>query len=153
MDSLFNKFCMNNYRQLIQNDFDHDFAVETRWGDMDALGHINHAKYLTYMETARVDYYLSLGFGDIRIEQNPSMILGGMDIEYINQIEHPAQLIICHRIDRVGSKSFDFLGAIFQKNQKQPYFAGLFKMISFNYKLQITVEVPLVIRNRCWHDR
>ncbi|MFQ6678453.1 MAG: acyl-CoA thioesterase [Fidelibacterota bacterium] len=144
---------MKKYRQLNQNDFDHQFALETRWGDMDGLGHINHAMYLAYMETARVEYYSSLGFSDIRMNQDPSTILGGINIEYINQIEHPAQLIICHRINRVGFKSFDFLGAIFQNDETHPSFAGIFKMISFDYNNQKTVEVPQIIRNRCWYDR
>lgn len=143
---------MKRYRQLTRNDFDHEMVIETRWADMDSLGHINHAKYLTYLETARVEFYSSLGFGIIRFTQNPSMILGGMNIDYISQIEHPSELSVCHRINRVGSNSFDFLGAIFQENQAYPCFTGIFKMISFDYESQKTVEVPAVIRNRCWHD-
>ncbi len=143
---------MKRLRQLTRNDFDHEVIIETRWGDMDALGHINHTQYLSYMETARVEFYSSLGFDNIRLTQNPSMILGGMNISYISQIEHPSKLSVCHRINRVGLKSFDFLGAIFQENQTHPCFTGIFKMISFNYKTQKTVEVPVIIRNRCWHD-
>ena len=143
---------MKEYRQLTRSDFDHEMTVQTRWGDMDALGHINHAKYFSYMETARVEFYTSLGFDMVRTEQNPSMILGGMDIDYISQIEHPVRLSICHRINRVGSKSFDFLGAIFHEIHPTPCFAGIFKMISFDYKSQKTVDVPELIRNSCWHE-
>ncbi len=57
---------MKEYRQLTRNDFDHEMTVQTRWGDMDALGHLNHVQYLTYMENARVDYYTSFGFDGIR---------------------------------------------------------------------------------------
>jgi len=144
---------MKEYRQLTKSDFDHKKMIETRWGDMDSLGHINHAKYLIYMESARVEFYSSLGFGSIRLSQNPSIILGGMNIKYISQIEHPSKLSVCHRINRVGSKSFDFLGSIFQENQAHSCFIGIFKMISFDYKSQKTVEVPAAIRDRCWHDR
>lgn len=38
-----------------------------RWGDMDALGHVNNTVYFRYMEQARVDWFDSLpdgaGFG------------------------------------------------------------------------------------------
>lgn len=141
---------MKEYRQLTRADFEHEISIVTRWGDMDALGHINHAKYLTYMENARIDYYASFGFGRMRQEQNPSIILGGMTIDYIYQLTHPSSLIICHRIDRVGLKSFDFLGAIFQENQDHPACTGLFKVISFNYQAQQTVEVPQVIRDNLY---
>ncbi len=143
---------MKKIRQLTRKDFEQETIVTTRWGDMDALGHINHAKVLTYIETARVKYYLSLGFGNNSLQQNPSIILGGMNIDYISQIEHPSELCVCHRINRVGSKSFDFLCAVFQKSQIHPCIVGSFKMISFDYKRQITINVPDVIRNRCWHD-
>lgn len=36
--------------------FRHHYAIQVRWGDMDALGHVNNAVYLTYLEQARVDY-------------------------------------------------------------------------------------------------
>jgi len=127
---------MKEFRQLQRGDFDHELMIETRWGDMDALGHLNHVNYLTYMETARVEYYSSLGFGPIRANQNPSLILGGMMIDYISQIHHPARLVTCHRIESVGKKSFEFLGGIFQLDEQYPSFTGLFKMICFDYITQ-----------------
>ncbi|HIF83333.1 MAG TPA: acyl-CoA thioesterase, partial [Candidatus Marinimicrobia bacterium] len=36
---------------LQRSDFDYWSAINTRWRDMDALGHLNHAIYLEYMET------------------------------------------------------------------------------------------------------
>ncbi len=141
---------MNEYRKLTRNDFDHKITVLTRWADMDALGHLNHIRYLTYMETARVDYYTSLGFGEVRRDQNPSMILGGMKIQYIHQVSHPAALDIFHRINRVGTKSFDYLGAIFLKDSDHPVCTGIFHIVTFDYKNQKTVVVPQIIRDRCW---
>ena len=32
-----------------------------RWGDMDALGHVNNAVYFRYLETVRVDWLSSIG--------------------------------------------------------------------------------------------
>ena len=143
---------MKEYRQLTRNDFDHEMTVQTRWGDMDALGHLNHVQYLTYMENARVDYYTSFGFDGIRLKQNPSIILGSMNIEYLSQVSHPADLTICHRINRVGIKSFDFLGAIFQEGQNFPVCTGLFKMISYDYKKQVSVKVPQIIRDNLYNN-
>ncbi len=132
-------------RTLTRSDFDHEILVQTRWGDMDALGHLNHAKYLTYMENARVHYYSSMGFGELRHEQNPGLILGGMTIDYISQVTHPTSLTVCHRINRVGTKSFDYLGAIFQEDNDHPVCTGLFHIITFDYKNNRTVDVPVEI--------
>ena len=32
-----------------------------RWGDMDAMGHVNNASYFRYLETVRIDWLWSIG--------------------------------------------------------------------------------------------
>jgi acyl-CoA thioesterase FadM len=69
-----------------------------------------------------------------------------MSIEYLSQVSHPATLSIYHRVNRIGSKSFDFLGAIFEDGKDFPVCTGLFKIISFDYKNQTSLNVPQIIR-------
>jgi acyl-CoA thioester hydrolase len=134
---------------LQRSDFDFWSSMKTRWRDMDALGHLNHAIYLEYMETARVDFYIQLGFSGIRKDMDESTILGSMDVHYLSQVKHPASLDVGHRICRVGSKSFDFLAAIFKKNEEKPVCSALFKMVAFNYDLNKAIPVPSLIREKC----
>jgi len=134
---------------LQRSDFDFWSSMKTRWRDMDALGHLNHAIYLEYMETARVDVYIQLGFSGIRKDMDESTILGSMDVHYLSQVKHPASLDVGHRICRVGSKSFDFLAAIFKKNEEKPVCSALFKMVAFNYDLNKAIPVPNLIREKC----
>ena len=134
---------------LQRSDFDYWSPINTRWRDMDALGHLNHAIYLGYMETARVDVYTQLGFSGIRKDMDESTILGSMDVHYLSQVKHPASLDVGHRICRVGSKSFDFLAAIFRENEEGPVCSALFKMVAFNYDLNKAIPVPDLIREHC----
>ena len=134
---------------LQRSDFDYWSAINTRWRDMDALGHLNHAIYLEYMETARVDVYIQLGFSGVRKDMDESTILGSMDVHYLSQVKHPASLDVGHRICRVGSKSFDFLAAIFKENVDKPVCSALFKMVAFNYDLNKAIPVPDLIREKC----
>ena len=134
---------------LQRSDFDYWSGINTRWRDMDALGHLNHAIYLEYMETARVDVYTQLGFTGIRKDMDESTILGSMDVHYLSQVKHPASLDVGHRICRVGSKSFDFLAAIFKENVDKPVWSALFKMVAFNYDLNKAILVPDLIRQNC----
>ena len=39
-------------------------TVQLRWSDMDAMGHVNNATYLTYLETARESWFASIGVSD-----------------------------------------------------------------------------------------
>jgi acyl-CoA thioester hydrolase len=41
----------------IEGDFRYRHPVEVRYGDTDALGHVNNATYLSYFEAARAGYY------------------------------------------------------------------------------------------------
>ena len=134
---------------LQRSDFDFWSSMKTRWRDMDALGHLNHAIYLEYMETARVDVYIQLGFSGVRKDMDESTILGSMDVHYLSQVKHPASLDVGHRICRVGSKSFDFLAAIFKQNEEKPVCSALFKMVAFNYDLNKAILVPDLIREKC----
>ena len=36
--------------------FKHKIKMNIRFSDLDAMGHVNNAKYLTYLEEARIDY-------------------------------------------------------------------------------------------------
>ncbi|GIR89229.1 MAG: hypothetical protein CM15mP87_07210 [Candidatus Neomarinimicrobiota bacterium] len=53
-------------KRLQHSDLDFWTLMETRWRDMDSLSHINHTAYLSYMESARVDVYIQLGYSGIR---------------------------------------------------------------------------------------
>ena len=109
-----------------RNDFEHWTCLKTRWRDLDALGHVNHAAYLTFMETARLDFYDSLGFSSRNSGQVNGIILASMNIQYHQQVSHPSDLDIGQRIVRVGSKSFDMLTSIFIKDNESPVLSGLF---------------------------
>ena len=136
-------------RNLQYSDFDYWSTIHSRWRDMDALSHINHTSYLSYMESARVDVYLELGFSGIRREMNESTILASMDVHYIKQASHPSTFEIGHRICRAGNKSFDFISVVFNKKNKKLLCSALFKLVAYNYKIDQTIPVPDVIRQRC----
>ena len=44
-----------------QKKFVRAMAIPIRWGDMDAMGHVNNAVYFRYLETARIDWMQSIG--------------------------------------------------------------------------------------------
>ena len=67
-------------KRLERTDFDFWSQLETRWRDMDAIGHINHATYLSYMESARVDVYIKMGYSGIRKDMDESTILASMEV-------------------------------------------------------------------------
>ncbi len=114
---------------------------------MDGLRHINHAAYLVYMESSRIEYYYSLGYETARWELEESSILASMKIDYLKQVTHPTVLEIGQRITRIGQKSFDILTAIFKQGENDPVLQGLFTLVAYNYKLKKSIHVPGIIRD------
>jgi acyl-CoA thioester hydrolase len=43
----------------LEGDFGHRKSVEIRFADTDAMGHVNNAVYLTFVEAARVDWWMT----------------------------------------------------------------------------------------------
>ena len=138
---------MNKRKIENENEFDHWFKLNTRWVDMDSMGHINHASYLNYMETARIDYFSHIGLPDIHLNRENSVILASVNISYHKQSNHPSRFNIGHRVSRVGDKSFDLLTGIFVHDKLDPICIATFKMVSFNYEINQSIEVPKQINN------
>ena len=44
----------------VEGDFNYRHGIEIRYGDTDALGHVNNATYFTYFEAARGGYYTTV---------------------------------------------------------------------------------------------
>jgi acyl-CoA thioester hydrolase len=64
--------------------------MRMRWGDMDALNHMNNAVYFRYLEQARISWFDSLAF-DYRA-QSEGPVLGSIRCRFVRQIVYPADL-------------------------------------------------------------
>jgi acyl-CoA thioester hydrolase len=72
-----------------------------RFRDLDALGHVNNAVYLTYLEQARIAF---LGPQGAEIS---SMILARCEIDFRSQVELGETVEIELSPNRIGTKSFE----------------------------------------------
>jgi acyl-CoA thioester hydrolase len=114
----------------------------TRWGDMDGLRHINHAAYLSYMETARMEWLNELGFVNKRWEGELGVILASLSVDYFSQLHHPEELEIGLVVSKIGTKSFNLLTGIFNKGKQELIVQATFILVAFNYKLNKSIPVP-----------
>ena len=68
----------------------HVERMRMRWGDMDALGHLNNTVYFRYLEQARISWFDSLGV-DYR-QQPEGPILGSISCRFVLPAVYPADL-------------------------------------------------------------
>ena len=77
--------------------------VPVRFADTDALGHVNNANYLSYIETARVDYLARvLGMGDIK---SFDVILARAEVDYKSPAFVGETLLVGCRVETVRGSS------------------------------------------------
>ena len=83
----------------------HEMLIPIRWGDMDAMGHINNTVYFRYMETARIDWVHSLG-----VAPDPAgegIVIVNAFCNFIRQFEYPGTVLIKTFVSAPGRSSFD----------------------------------------------
>ncbi|HVL54443.1 MAG TPA: thioesterase family protein [Vitreimonas sp.] len=93
----------------LRGDFPCRRAVEVRFADTDAMGHVNNASYLTYIEIARAAYYETatgrpLPLGVHGAEEG--MILAEVGITFRAPAFYGETLTVETRVVRLGRTSF-----------------------------------------------
>ena len=83
----------------------YEMSIPIRWGDMDAMGHLNNGTYFRYLETARIDWMHSIGF-----EPEPSgegMVIVNAFCNFYRQIEYPGNVLLKMYVSDPGRSSFE----------------------------------------------
>lgn len=63
-----------------------------RWGDMDALGHVNNTVYFRYLESARVDWFRHIGF---KLQaQGAGPVIVNAFCNFYRQFEYPGEVLL-----------------------------------------------------------
>jgi acyl-CoA thioester hydrolase len=88
--------------------FRHSVEIVVRFADTDAMGHVNNAKYLTYCEIARIQYWTDVTGEPIALgtEGAESLILAEARITYRAPAFHGEVVTVETRATRIGRSSF-----------------------------------------------
>jgi acyl-CoA thioester hydrolase len=85
--------------------FEHQ--VSLRWRDVDALGHVNHAVFLTYLEEGRDAFYVQA------LGRDPHYVVARAEIDWRAEIGYAdRQLQVRIEVERVGTTSLTTREAI-----------------------------------------
>lgn len=86
--------------------FRHACHLQVRWADLDALGHVNNATYLTYLEQARIEFFHSLSLWDGKPDKL-GLIMARAVVDYKLPLNAEDNVTVYTRVARLGGKSFD----------------------------------------------
>jgi acyl-CoA thioester hydrolase len=114
--------------------FDFVHTETVRFSDLDSIGHVNNAVYLTYLEDARIAYLL--GFG----AEVENMILARAEIYFRAPLRMGDEIEIGVRPTRVGTKSFELEYEVWRDDTIAAEAKTV--IVSFDYETGRSVEVP-----------
>jgi acyl-CoA thioester hydrolase len=86
--------------------------VQTRWADLDMLGHINNVSMAGLFEEGRGRFTSSLQM--VRSSRDVRWLIAAVSINYIAEGHHPAPVTIGSGIGRIGARSWTIFSAAFQ---------------------------------------
>ncbi|HVR49233.1 MAG TPA: thioesterase family protein [Pseudorhodoferax sp.] len=83
----------------------YETRIAMRWGDMDAMGHLNNANYFRYIETARVDWFQQLGCMAHGHGAGPLIV--NAFCNFYAQLQYPGEVIVTLYASDPGRTTFE----------------------------------------------
>ena len=117
-------------------------VLPVQFRDIDRMGHVNHAVYLQYMETARVELARRLGM--IRDVSSSSFIVAMAHCEYKKPIRDEREVTVSCWVSRIGKRSWDLDYTV--GTGRATFANGRTTQVGYNYKARSTVRVSEKVR-------
>jgi len=105
-----------------------------RFRDVDALGHVNNAVFLTYLEEARIAFLVPLG------AEVSNMILARVEIDFRAPLRMGDEIEIGVRPANVGTKSFELEYEV--RSGDAVAAEAKTVLVSFDYESGRSIELP-----------
>ena len=116
-----------------------------RWGDMDAMGHVNNAMYFRYLETARIDWFTAVGFRPDPQGQGPVIV--NAFCNFYRQLEYPGDILVSLYVSDAARTTFETWATIEKLSEPGVMCAaGGATTIWVDFPRQKAVELPDWIR-------
>ena len=77
--------------------------MSVRWRDMDAMGHVNNAKYVSYLEEARVRWLVTVP--GISLQDRIAPVVAATNVNYRAPIVWPNDIVVELFVERLGNSS------------------------------------------------
>lgn len=120
-------------------------VIPIRWGDMDAMGHVNNTVYFRYMESIRIDWMHSVTGPPDLAGEGPVIV--NAFCNFLRQLKYPGDVLVKHYVADPGRSSF--VTYLTLERTDQPgllYATGGAKTVWVNYREEKSVALPEAIR-------
>jgi len=124
----------------------HEMRIPIRWGDMDAMGHVNNTLYFRFMEVARLDWLYRIGGPPD--PQGCGPVIVNAFCNFIRQLEFPGEVLARHYVCNPGRSSFDTYILLSRSDDPDTLYAeGGAKTVWTDFKAQKSAPMPDWLRD------
>jgi acyl-CoA thioester hydrolase len=121
--------------------FTHEMVIPVRWGDMDAMGHVNNTVYFRYFEIVRLEWLFRIGAPTDPNGVGPVIV--NAFCNFIRQIEFPGNLLARHYVANPGRTSFDTYITLERTDRPGTVYAeGGSKTVWTDFRAQKSAPLP-----------
>lgn len=115
--------------------------MAVRYADIDAQGHVNHARYFTFMEEARMRYVQALGLGTDSSDFNAvGQIVAEATCAYLQPVFLGQTVDVAVRVARLGTKSLDLDYQLSVAGQVVA--RGRTVQVAYDYAVRRSIPIP-----------
>jgi acyl-CoA thioester hydrolase len=115
-------------------------AIQVRFHDTDALGHLNNTAYAAYAELARVDFLRSQG------TEAGTFILAHLSIDFRKQVRFGEAVSVLTRVERIGTSSLTLAQAVQSDGEVAADCRSV--LVFFDYPSDRSKRLPDELRER-----
>ena len=99
-----------------------EVLVPIRWGDMDAMNHVNNTTYFRYLETCRIDWMRSIGC--MPNPQGEGPVIVNAFCNFYKQLEYPGDVLVKMYVSDPGRTTFETWGTMERIDQPGVIYAA-----------------------------
>ncbi|MEK6245246.1 MAG: thioesterase family protein [Pseudomonadota bacterium] len=125
----------------------HIERIPIRWGDMDAMGHVNNTVYFRYMEQARISWFGAL-VPEHEAWQSTGIVIVNASCHYKRPISYPGTVEVRLHAGAPGGSSVPTFYELRVDADPVPYADGAAVVVFIDMKKHKPVRIPDGIRQR-----
>ena len=135
----------------MMSDFKVNTQVTVRFADVDSMGHVNNAKFFTYMEQGRVAYFKhfpELDFTRDGSASGTSLILAEIQCRFLSPAYLEETLNVALGVTQMKRSSFVMQYEIIETKSGRAIATGQSVQVYYDYSAKKSVEIPDTLRKK-----
>jgi acyl-CoA thioester hydrolase len=118
-----------------------ELPIPIRWGDMDAMGHVNNTVYFRYMEQLRISWFDAMGFRPDPAGEGP--IIVNAHCAFVRELVYPGTVLARQYVGAFGRSSVETYAEMARTDDPGTVYAhGGAKIVWVDYPRRKSAPLP-----------